>query len=65
MAGIWGALPGDSPRELEWSTGLHDGGMIHELAGMASAFATHCAPEENARYREETLQSLVIKQPMH
>lgn len=50
MAGIWGngeqALPGDPPGELEVVDGLPEGGKIHELTGMASAFATDYAPEE-------------------
>ena len=50
MAGIWGqgeqALPGDPPGELEVVNGLPEGGKIHELTGMASAFATDYAPEE-------------------
>jgi Mn-containing catalase len=50
MAGIWGngeqALPGDPPGELEVVDGLPEGGKIHELTGMASAFTTDYAPEE-------------------
>ncbi len=50
MAGIWGqgeqALPGDPPGELEVVDGLPEGGKIHELTGMASAFSTDYAPEE-------------------
>lgn len=50
MAGIWGggeqALPGDPPGELEVVDGTPEGGKIHDLAGMASAFAPDYAPEE-------------------
>ncbi len=50
MAGIWGkgeqALAGDPPGELEVVDGLPEGGKIHELTGMASAFTTDYAPEE-------------------
>src|SRR3712207_5646602 len=46
MAGIWGngeqALPGDPPGELEVVDGYPEGGKIHDLTGVASAFA----PEE-------------------
>ncbi len=50
MAGIWGngemALPGDPPGELEVVDGLPEGGKIHDLTGIASAFSTDYAPEE-------------------
>ena len=50
MAGIWGngeqALPGDPPGELEVVDGLPEGGKIHDLTGLASAFNTDYAPEE-------------------
>ena len=50
MSGIWGngemALPGDPPGELEVIDGLPDGGKIHDLDGMASAFTPDYAPEE-------------------
>lgn len=50
MSGIWGngemALPGDPPGELEVVDGMPEGGKIHELAGMASAFTPDYAPEE-------------------
>jgi Mn-containing catalase len=50
ISGIWGngegALPGDPPGELEVVDGLPDGGKIHELSGMPSAFTTDYAPEE-------------------
>ena len=50
MAGIWGngeqALAGDPPGELEVVDGMPEGGKIHELTGMASAFTTDYAPEE-------------------
>ena len=50
MAGIWGngeqALAGDPPGELEVVDGLPEGGKIHNLTGMASAFNTDYAPEE-------------------
>lgn len=50
MAGIWGngemALPGDPPGELEVVEGHPDGGKIHQLTGIPSAFTTDYAPEE-------------------
>ena len=50
MSGIWGngeqALPGDPPGELEVVDGMPEGGKIHELTGMASAFTPDYAPEE-------------------
>jgi len=50
MAGIWGngeqALAGDPPGELEVVDGMPEGGKIHELTGMASAFSTDYSPEE-------------------
>ncbi|MGZ8892872.1 MAG: manganese catalase family protein [Halobacteriota archaeon] len=50
MAGIWGngeqALPGDPPGELEVIDGLPEGGKIHQLVGVPSAFTPNYAPEE-------------------
>ena len=50
MAGIWGngeqALPTDPPGELEVVDGMPEGGKIHDLTGMASAFTPDYAPEE-------------------
>jgi hypothetical protein len=50
MAGVWGngerALPGDPPGELTVVDGLPEGGKIHDLTGVASAFAPDYAPEE-------------------
>ena len=50
IAGIWGngekALPGDPPGELEVIDGLPEGGKIHDLTGIASAFTPDYAPEE-------------------
>jgi Mn-containing catalase len=50
MSGIWGngetALPGDPPGELVVVDGMPDGGKIHELTGLASAFTPDYAPEE-------------------
>jgi len=50
MAGIWGngevALPDDPPGELEVVDGPPEGGKIHDLTGMASAFTPDYAPEE-------------------
>ena len=50
MAGIWGngekALPGDPPGELEVVDGMPEGGKIHDLTGMPSAFTPDYAPEE-------------------
>ncbi|WP_238256266.1 manganese catalase family protein, partial [Methylorubrum podarium] len=50
IAGIWNsgehALPGDPPGELEVVEGMPDGGKIHQLTGIPSAFAPDYAPEE-------------------
>jgi Mn-containing catalase len=50
MAGIWGngetALPTDPPGELEVVDGMPQGGKIHDLTGVASAFTPDYAPEE-------------------
>jgi Mn-containing catalase len=50
VAGIWGngeqALPGDPPGELTVVDGMPEGGKIHDLTGVASAFAPDYAPEE-------------------
>lgn len=50
MAGIWGkgemALPDDPPGELEVVEGLPQGGKIHDLTGVPSAFTPDYAPEE-------------------
>jgi Mn-containing catalase len=50
IAGVWGggegALPGDPPGELEVVDGPPEGGKIHDLTGMASAFTPDYAPEE-------------------
>ena len=50
MSGVWGngeqALPGDPPGELEVVDGLPEGGKIHDLTGVASAFTPDYAPEE-------------------
>ena len=50
MSGIWGngemALPGDPPGELEVVDGMPEGGKIHDLTGVASAFTPDYAPEE-------------------
>ena len=50
MSGIWGsgekALPGDPPGDLEVIDGLPEGGKIHDLDGVASAFTPDYAPEE-------------------
>ncbi len=49
MAGIWEgeqALPGDPPGELEVVDGLPEGGKIHQLEGVPSAFSPDYAPEE-------------------
>ncbi|MEJ1159466.1 manganese catalase family protein [Prosthecomicrobium sp. N25] len=50
MAGIWGngetALPGDPPGELEIVEGMPEGGKIHQLTGIPSAFTPDYAPEE-------------------
>ena len=50
MAGIWGngemALPGDPVGELEVIDGMPEGGKIHQLGGVPSAFTPDYAPEE-------------------
>jgi Mn-containing catalase len=50
MAGIWGngeqALPTDPPGELMVVDGMPEGGRIHSLVGMPSAFTPDYAPEE-------------------
>jgi len=50
MAGIWGngeqALPDDPPGELVVEDGPPEGGKIHDLTGVASAFTPDYAPEE-------------------
>lgn len=50
ITGIWGngekALPDDPPGELEVVEGMPDGGKIHELEGVPSAFTPDYAPEE-------------------
>lgn len=50
MAGIWGngevALPDDPPGELEVVDGHPEGGKIHQLTGIPSAFTPDYAPEE-------------------
>ena len=50
MSGIWGngemALPGDPVGELEVVDGMPEGGKIHQLTGVPSAFTPDYAPEE-------------------
>ncbi|MDF2620519.1 MAG: manganese catalase [Xanthobacteraceae bacterium] len=50
MSGIWGngevALPDDPPGELTVIEGMPDGGKIHMLSGVPSAFTPDYAPEE-------------------
>jgi Mn-containing catalase len=49
MRGVWEgemALPGDPPGELVVVEGMPDGGKIHDLTGMPSAFSPDYAPEE-------------------
>ncbi|WCR18748.1 manganese catalase family protein [Paracoccus alcaliphilus] len=50
MKGIWGngevALPDDPPGELEVVDGIPEGGKIHDLTGVPSAFTPDYAPEE-------------------
>src|SRR3954453_887283 len=49
-SGIWGngeeALPGDPPGELMVVDGMPEGGKIHQLTGVPSAFTPDYAPEE-------------------
>ena len=48
--GVWGngemALPGDPVGELEVVDGFPDGGKIHQLTGVPSAFTPDYAPQE-------------------
>ena len=50
MAGVWGggemALPDDPPGELHVVDGMPEGGKIHQLEGVPSAFSPNYAPEE-------------------
>jgi len=49
IAGIWEgekALPGDPPGDLMVVDGAPDGGKIHQLTGVPSAFSPDYAPEE-------------------
>jgi Mn-containing catalase len=50
IAGIWGngeqAMPDDPPGELEVVEGAPEGGKIHQLTGVPSAFTPDYAPEE-------------------
>ena len=50
ISGIWSndevALPDDPPGELEVVEGMPDGGKIHQLVGVPSAFTPDYAPEE-------------------
>lgn len=48
IAGIWEGqtLPSDPPRELEVVEGMPEGGKIHQLTGVPSAFTPDYAPEE-------------------
>jgi Mn-containing catalase len=50
ISGIWGgdeaALPDDPPGELEVVEGAPEGGKIHNLTGVPSAFTPDYAPEE-------------------
>lgn len=57
MQAIWGngeqALPGDPPGELEVVEGMPDGGKIHQLTGIPSAFTPDYAPEEMMEIAEK------------
>lgn len=61
IAGIWGqgeqALPGDPPGELVVVEGRPDGGKIHQLAGVPSAFSPDYAPEEMFEIAERLYQA--------
>lgn len=50
ISGIWSngevALPDDPPGELEVVEGIPEGGKIHQLVGIPSAFTPDYAPEE-------------------
>jgi Mn-containing catalase len=48
IAGVWEgvALPGDPEGELEVIEGMPEGGKIHQLTGIPSAFTPDYAPEE-------------------
>ncbi|MDB5314330.1 MAG: manganese catalase [Rhodospirillales bacterium] len=57
MAGIWGngemALPGDPAGELTVVDGAPEGGKIHQLTGVPSAFTPDYAPEEMFEIAEQ------------
>ncbi|MBE7185779.1 MAG: manganese catalase family protein [Methylobacterium mesophilicum] len=57
ISGIWGngemALPGDPPGELEVVEGNPEGGKIHQLTGIPSAFTPDYAPEEMMEIAEK------------
>ena len=50
ISSVWGngeqALPGDPPGQLEVVDGMPEGGKIHQLTGVPSAFTPDYAPEE-------------------
>ena len=48
LAGVWSgeALPTDPPGPLEVIEGMPEGGKIHQLVGVPSAFTPDYAPEE-------------------
>jgi len=50
ISGVWGngeqALAGDPPGQLEVVDGMPEGGKIHQLTGVPSAFTPDYAPEE-------------------
>jgi len=57
MSGIWGngevALPDDPPGELIVVDGMPEGGRIHSLTGVPSAFSPDYAPEEMMEIAEK------------
>ena len=59
MARIWTdetALPGDPPGQLEVVDGRPEGGKIHQLTGVPSAFTPDYAPEEMFEIAEKLYQ---------
>ncbi len=62
MSGIWGngevALPDDPPGDLEVVEGMPDGGKIHQLVGVPSAFTPDYAPEEMFEIAEKLTKAM-------
>jgi hypothetical protein len=65
IAGIWSsdekALAGDPPGELEVVDGMPDGGKIHTLGGVPSAFTPDYAPEELFEVAQKLYKKISLK----